>query len=409
MSIKLVHVTTVPLTIKHFLRDQVAYMKQQGLEVVLVSSPGPILDSLAAEDALEAFGVPMSRSISPLSDLLSLYRLMRVFRRTCPTIVHGSTAKAGVLSMLAATLTRTPIRFYTVRGLMSEARNGWTGTVLKMLERLACLAADRVIPVSKSVASRLTEEGLCSKNKIKLLGHGSSNGVDAQRRFNPARTSELERARLLERLGIAANTRVIGFVGRIVRDKGVEDLIRAWEVLARPKDAVLLIIGDREPQDPISDACSRVLESDDRIITVPWVDHEEMYKYYHLMDFLVLPSRREGFPNVILEAGAMERPTVATRATGCVDAVVDGVTGLLVPSRDPFALSAAMQTYLRDRTLCTRHGKAARQRVLAEFGQLHIWEALYQEYLAQTRAKGLTNLVTPGAALGVHTQTGDSQ
>lgn len=407
MSIKLVHVTTVPLTIKHFLRDQIAYMRRRGLEVVLVSSPDPILDALAAEDALETFRVPMERPISPLRDLLSLFRLVRVFRRLRPTIVHGSTAKAAVLSMLAATVARVPVRFYTVRGLMVETREGTTGLVLRLVEWVTCLAADRVIPVSKSVAAVLSTEGLCSAHKMRLLGHGSSNGVDAETRFSPDRVNEPESANLLQSLGIARNARVVGFVGRIVRDKGVEDLVQAWKQAAISQNVILLVIGEGEPQDPISDACQHILSTDDRIITVPWVNHEEIYLYYHIMDFLVLPSRREGFPNAVLEAAAMERPTIATRATGCVDAVKHGVTGLLVPPRDSEALAHALETYLANPALCKQHGQAARQRVLRDFRQSLIWEALYHEYVAQAQEKGIMKLAATVAAPPVHVGKGD--
>jgi glycosyltransferase involved in cell wall biosynthesis len=225
---------------------------------------------------------------------------------------------------------------------------------------------------------------------MRLLGHGSSNGVDADARFNPARANEEDRANLLKILGIDAGTPIVGFVGRIVKDKGVEDLIRAWKRARGSDKAVLLVIGVKEPQDPISDACLEALQEDTSIIPIAWVDSDLMYRYYNIMDFLVLPSRREGFPNTILEAAAMERPTIATRVTGCTDAVKHGVTGLLVPPGDVDALALAMETYLSNPELCTQHGRAGRQRVLRDFRQPVIWEAIYHEYLIQAHEKGFT-------------------
>ena len=391
MKIKLVHVVTVPVTLKHLLLDQMLHMMKQGLQVVAVSSPGPILEELASQDRIEVYGVPMNRAISPFADLMALWLLFRLFRKIRPAIVHGSTAKGAALAMVAATLARVPVRFYTVRGLMTETRSGGSRYLLKAVERLTCLLAHRVFPVSRSVEKTLVEQGLCSPRKMRLIGHGSSNGVNAQWRFNPSRINPSERKTLIRKLGIPDNAFVIGFVGRIVRDKGIEELVQAWRRIRDRHNCFLLVIGQPEAQDPVSSAALEVLRNDPRIVTVPTVENAQMPFYYDIMDLLALPTYREGFPNVVLEAAAMEVPTVATRVTGCVDAVKDRETGVLVAARDSRALAEAIEAYLGDKELLLKHGRAARKRVLSDFQQPAIWDGLYQEYMLHVLSKGLTH------------------
>jgi len=364
-------------------------MIERGLEVIAVSSPGPILDEIASQGNMEVHCAPMSRYISPVADVVALWRLVRLFRKIHPTIVHGSTAKASALAMTAATLARVPVRFYTVRGLMTETRSGSAKRLLKAVEWWTCFLSHRVFPVSESVATTLIEEGLCSPQKMSLLGRGSSNGVDAEGRFNPSRVKKSDREELCRKLGIPDHAFVIGFVGRIVKDKGVEDLIQAWQTIRDRFDCFLLIIGRTEGQNPVSAAALEILQKDPRIVTVPVVENTQMHSYYNVMDLLVLPSYREGFPNVVLEAAAMEIPTVATTVTGCVDAVKDRETGVLVPPRDSLALAEAIETYLENKELLLRHGRAARKRVLGDFQQTAIWEALYHEYMLLLSKKGL--------------------
>jgi len=388
--LRLVQVTTVPLTLQNLFKGQVAYLKGRGFEVIGVSSPGEGLGDWSRREATAVHAVPMVRGISPAADLIALLRLWRLFLRIKPAIVHGSTAKAGVLSMIAATLARVPVRIYTLRGVMMEIRTGPAQKLLKGMEWIACGLADRVLAVSKSVADAVVEEGLCSPTKIRVLVNGSSNGVDARVRFNPARMDPRDRRRLRAKLGVSGDGIVVGFVGRIVRDKGIAELASAWmRIRDQYENAHLLILGPREPQDPVPAEVLEGLTSDSRVITIDLVPNEEMPQYYGAMDMLVLPSYREGFPNVVLEAAAMELPVVAARVTGCVDAVVDGVTGILVPPKDSGSLAAAMRIYLGDPPLRTMHGKAGREQVVRKFRPEPIWEALYDEYLAQIRKKGL--------------------
>lgn len=390
MRIKLAHVATVPVTLNYFLRGQIEYMKDKGLEVLAVASPGPMLDELAERTGIEGFGIYMHRGISPLTDLVTLARLLALFRRHKPTVVHGSTAKAGLMSMLAAALAGTPVRVYTLRGLMLETRTGMARGLLRITELLTCLLAHRVFAVSHSVARQVVRHKLCPQDKVRVLRNGSSNGVEAVDRFNPSNVTESTRRKLRNDLSLPFEARILGYVGRLVGDKGVTDLIEAWKTIReQEEDLFLVMIGPFENHDPVSRSVMEIVHSDSRIVRKESVPNDLMPSYYSIMDLLILPTYREGFPNVLLEAAAMELPVVATRVTGCVDAVEDGVTGTLVPSRNPQALAQAALAYLRDPALGRGHGTAARQRVIKDFCPADIWDALYLDYLDLMRERGV--------------------
>ena len=374
----LVHVTTVPQTL-YFLLGQIGYMKSRGYRVVAVSSPGPELDRVARSEGVEVHAVEMPRRITPLGDLLALFRLVLLFRRLRPDVVHAHTPKGGLLGMLAAFLSGVPGRVYTLHGLPLETAAGAKRTLLRLCERLSCMLARRVTAVSGSLRSRAAALGVCRAARMRVLAAGTVNGVDAERRFSPVRVSRIEVARARRSLSIPSELRVLGFVGRVVRDKGVEDLLAAWSVLREEfPDLHLVVVGPLEAQDPVSAEASRVLRSDPRIRLAGYV--ESMPATYGVMDVVVLPTLREGFPQVPLEAAAMERPVVATAVTGCVDAVVHGETGTLVPPRDPEALARALRAYLLDPELRRRHGKAGRERVLREFRPERLWLHTAWEY-----------------------------
>ena len=387
-AIGLVHVTTVPMTLG-FLRGQVTYMAARGFAVAAISSPGEALDAFARTHGVRCYAVAMERRITPVRDLLALLRLWSRLRRIRPQIVHAHTPKGGLLGMLAAWLARVPVRVYHLRGLPLATARGPKRFVLRCSERLACGLAHRVLCVSHSLRAVALQEGVCAAAKLRVLGAGSGNGVDARGWFDPGSADLVgQRALIRERLRIPQDGLVIGFVGRVAREKGVVELMSAWDALAAESPHVyLLLVGPLEPLDPVPPAIEEQIRRGERVCWVGAV--VDMPPLYAAMDVLALATYREGFPNVLLEAAAMGLPVVASDVCGCTDAVQDGVTGTLVACRDSAAPACALRSYLESPALRREHGRAGRQRVLREFAPERIWGALAHEYDDLLRARGL--------------------
>jgi len=362
----------------------------RGFEVEVIASPGKELDEFAAAEKIRAYGVPMTREITPLRDLVALRKLWHHLSLSDPQIVHTHTPKGGLLGIIAAWLARVPVRIYHIHGLRLMTARGLKAQLLRWTERLACALSNHVLCDSHSVREVVVAERLCPAEKVQVLLGGSVNGVDAEGAFNPARVGTRVRSAVRASQGIPPDAAVAGFVGRLVRDKGMVVLVGAWKLLREEFPSLhLLVVGVFEPQDPVPSEVEAVLRSDPRIHLAGGVP--EVTSFYSGMDLVVLPTYREGLPIVPLEAAAMELPVVATRIPGCVDAVQDGVTGTLVPVRDAAALANAMRMYLRDPELRRRHGQAGRERVLSQFRQEALWEALFLEYQRLLRVKGVAS------------------
>ncbi len=387
MKIRLVLIATSPLFLG-FLRGFIRTLKEREFDLYIICSPGELLHQFIQTEQVTGYGVQMPRRITPWQDLLALVRLCLLLRRIRPHIVHAHTPKGGLLGTIASTVCRVPVRIYHVRGLPHLSAAGFKQVVLRWSERVACALAHQVLCVSHSIRQVVIEERICPAHKIKVPASGSGQGVDAEGRFNPARFTEEEKKALRERLGIPGDAIVVGYVGRLVRDKGITELAQAWNALREKHHNLhLLLVGDYEPQDPVPHEIKEQFQSDPRVHLTGWVSDASVY--YPLMHLLVLPSYREGFPNTPLEASAMCLPVVATRIPGCVDAVVDGVTGTLVPPRDARALTEAIERYILQPDLRIQHGTAGRQRVLAEFRPEVIWQALYEQYHLLMKEKGI--------------------
>jgi glycosyltransferase involved in cell wall biosynthesis len=387
-AIRLVHVMTVPESLG-FLTGQVGYLKARGFEVFAISSPGEFLLRFAERERVEVHAVEMPRRITPLRDVIAVARIWRLLRRLHPHIVHAHTPKGGLLGMLSAWLARVPVRIYHMRGLPFVTATGWRRRLLMWSEKISCACADRVLCVSPSVRQLAVESSLCRPDKIAVLGHGSGNGVDAVERFNDLRISPMLREETRWRCRIPSDALVLGFVGRIVRSKGVVELVEAWRELRKEfPNLHLLLAGPYETQDPIPVETDRILCDDPRIHCLG--EQWNTPPLYAVMDVLALPTYREGFPNVLLEAAAMRVPVVATKVAGCIDAVQDGVTGLLVPPYDAVRLAAAVKTYLQDERLRRLHGGAARVRVLQDYSPVAIWKAVGEEYCEILERKGIS-------------------
>jgi glycosyltransferase involved in cell wall biosynthesis len=367
-------------------RGQLAYLKANGFAPTLVSSPGKELEQIGAMERIPVVGVSMRREIAPLQDLRSLFEIWRRIRRIRPVICNSGTPKAGLLVGLAAWINRVPCRIYTLRGLRLETAGGLKKRVLSITERIACFSAHRVVCVSASLQERVIALRLVVRSKTVLLGQGSSNGVDASR-FEPTRERLAMAAALRQNLGILPDQPVIGFAGRFTRDKGLPELVAAFRLIRdQSPEAVLLLVGSFEAGDPVPVEIRTAIESDPAIYHVGFTSEIEMY--YLIMNVFVLPTHREGFPNTVLEAQAARLPVITTDATGAVDSIEDGVTGLLTPVGDAVRLSKAVLLLLSDPARLKSMGRLGRERVLRNFQNETVWRGMTSLYSAMLEEHG---------------------
>jgi len=358
-------------------------LREAGFKVTLVASPGDLLEDTAASEGVEARAVPMKRELAPLADLLSLVRLWMLLGRLRPDLVEFSTPKAGLLGGLAALLRGVPRRIYVLRGLRLESATGFKLRAMLIGERISAACAHVVLCNSVSLRKKALELGVAWPAKLKLLGNGSSIGVDT-RRFAPGPSG------VRDQLGLGSEAQVIGFVGRLTRDKGVPELFEAFHsILDAVPTAYLMLVGwFDESEDALGWNLRARIQNHPRIHMTGYV--RDTAPYYRAMDLMVLPTWREGFPNVALEAAATEIPVVTTLSTGSRDAVVPEVTGLLIPPGLPEAISEAVLKLLGDPERRQRMGRSAR--------------AWVQQHYAEDRILGLTtafyeNLLKPGSGM----------
>ncbi|HEX2874613.1 MAG TPA: glycosyltransferase [Polyangiaceae bacterium] len=376
---RLVQIVTVPATLS-LMRGQLGFCVRAGFDVHVVASlgeePRPEVD-----EGVTLHSVEMNRSLAPVADLASVARARSLLARLRPELVQAGTPKAALVGMMAARLCGTRTRIHHVRGLAHATGAKARSVAAAAATRVSCSLSTHVLCVSESVRETLVQEGFCSREKTHVLAHGSSNGVDAEGRFNPVKHADA-RLELRRTLGIPEDSVVIGFVGRLVRDKGIQTLFDAWSRLREQfASAYLLLIGPFEDGDPLPQHVREGLLSDSRV-RVTRTDWGQAAPWYSAMDIVAFPSLREGFPNVPMEAAAMSLPVVAARVGGSTDAVVDDETGLLVDPRDAPALAAALARLMNDPALAKRLGAQGRKRALADYRPESIWQAQVEWYRA---------------------------
>lgn len=364
---KILIISSVPGTLWAFYRVLIRQLVSSGWDVLLVSSEDPLLRQLQDEYQCRVFPIEIPRKMSPLSDLRSIMALVRILRREKVDVVHAHTPKGGMIGMIAAFLAQVPNRIYTMHGFAGETSRGAMRFLLRSIEKLSFRLSTASLVVSKSLAEKAVREKICRPHQVRILGDGTACGIDRGLFQSAGKTPEAVLA-MRQKYGIPPHALVIGFVGRIVRDKGVECLVEAFRSIessdARP--VYLMLVGRFETvRDAISEQVRKEIENHPRIVTSGIV--LDVVSHYYAMDLLVLPSRREGFNYVLLEAAACSLPTITTCATGCIDAVVHGETGLVVPIDAPAELAAAMRQLIEASHLREQFGKNGELRVDTHF------------------------------------------
>lgn len=321
-----------------FCREVMIKMRSMGYDMVAVTSPGPELDKLRDEDGFHCVAVPMERHISIVSDLKSLIKMIWVFHKEKPQVVHSMTPKAGMICMVAAWLTRVPVRIHTFTGLVWPTATGLKRKILMMTDWLTCSCATHVIPEGQGVLNDLRNGGI-TKKPMKVLGYGNVRGVDMDR-FSSTRFESTSDPSLF----------TFVFVGRIVGDKGINELVEAFVKLHdKHKNARLVLVGNYEHDlDPVKDVTRKQIDNNDAINACGAKYGDDLLQMYVDADCFVMPSYREGFPNTVLEAGAMGLPSIVTNINGSREIIENEKNGLIVPSKDSKALYNAMERMLLD-------------------------------------------------------------
>lgn len=356
---RICRVATVPIFILCHLKGQIIATMEAGHDVTVITSPGPEIEEISQIPGISLYNIAIPRLISLFRDLKALISLYNLFRKMHFDIVHSNTPKAGLLCAIATFIARIPIRIHTFTGFPWD--ESWLGRwIIKTCYSLIIRLNTQCYADSKSQRNFLISQGILMANSIKVIGSGSVAGVDLQR-FNVKQYKN--KNEIKSELSIPTNGKVITFIGRIVKSKGIVELIAGFNILRRNRlmNVFLVLVGPFEPErDPLPNETFEKIMNDDNIRCVGFSLTPE--KYLAISDLLCLPSYREGFGNVVIEAAAMGVPSVATRTVGIVDTIVDGITGILVPAKDINALTDALDTLLRNDQLRHQMGKEAKTR-----------------------------------------------
>ena len=369
---KIIRACTVPMSVI-FVTGMLPEL-QKRYEVVLLSSPGHELDEAEEKYGVRGIRVPMERHISYGHDLISLCRLVYVFLREKPAMAHSITPKAGLLCMIAAWLTRVPVRVHTFTGLVFPTATGIKRKILMMTDKLTCACATHVIPEGEGVMDDLHRNGI-TKKPMKVLGYGNVRGIDMVR-FD-RRPEVMTLAQAIKKDYVFTFV----FVGRIVKDKGINELFQAMEMLSGIAPARLLVIGPYEDDlDPISQQSKEIIENNPAIEYLGSKYGDELLACYSAADCFVFPSYREGFPNTVLEAGAMGLPSIVTDINGSREIIVQGENGVIIPPRDADALYKAMLDMIRNKPARDRMAANARKMIASRFEQGFVRKCLMDFY-----------------------------
>lgn len=375
MQKKLIRITTVSGSLDGLLQNQLKFMSDH-FEVIGMSSKGIRLDKVRKEQNVRVIPLQMSRSISPLKDVVALIKLYTILRKEKPFILHSHTPKAGLLGMMASYFAKVPHRLHTVAGLPLLETKGIKRIILNFAEKATYAFATRVYPNSFGLEKIILDHNFTNKNKLKVIGNGSSNGIDLAH-FDPSLFSEEENGALRQQLNIGESDFVFINIGRMVKDKGINELVEAFcKIQDTHKSVKLLLLGEFEKDlDPLLPETMDHIKNNPNIIYLGW--QWDVRPYFAISNMLAFPSYREGFPNVVMQAGAMGLPSIVSDINGCNEIIVNGENGCIVPPKSMDDLYVAMIEAINNGT---SKFKNARNSIAVRFDRSVIWNAILAEY-----------------------------
>ena len=382
---KVFRISTVPMSLNILLKGQLRYLNQY-FDLVAVSGEGEDLEEVKNREGVKVYPIEIQRQISPFKDLISLIKLYNYFRKEKPEIIHSITPKAGLLSMVAGKLAGVPIRIHTFTGLVFPYKTGIFQKLLISMDKLLCHCATNIYPEGQGVKADLKLFKITGK-PLNIIGNGNVNGIDTAH-FSPDFYSVAEKVQLRSELKIEASDFVFVFVGRLVKDKGINELVSAFVKVqaSSSKKLKLLLVGPLEQDlDPLATDVLQTIDSNPDIISLGF--QKDVRPYFAIGDALVFPSYREGFPNVVLQALSMGIPALVSDINGCNEIVQDGYNGSIFPAKDEIALQKSMQQILTDHFYETV--KANSRSSIMKYEQQVIWNLLKENYDNLLKQHGL--------------------
>lgn len=379
MNKKLIRITTVPMSLKYLLKGQMAFMSKNGFDVSMISADGEEINDVIENEKCDHIIIQLTRKITILKDLKATYNLYKLIRKEKPDIVHTHTPKAGIVGMLSSYFARVPVRLHTVAGLPLMEVTGFKRIILNFVEKLTYKCSTKVYPNSYGLKKIILKHRFTSKNKLKVIGNGSSNGIDTSY-FDPELFSIEENGVLKTNLGIKKTDFVFIFVGRIVGDKGINELVEAFnELCSDLKGIKLLLVGPFEDElDPLSEKTKLLISNNDKIISAGY--QNDVRPYFSISNCLVFPSYREGFPNVVMQAGAMGLPSIVSDINGCNEIIENNINGLVIRVKSVRAIYAAMIKIISDKTLFNKLRLTSRNSIKSKYDREVYWHLLLKEY-----------------------------
>ena len=376
---KLIRITTIPESLGTLLKGQLKFMDDHYEVIGISSSRNDILNQIGNAEGIKVIPIEMTRKITPFKDLKAVWQLYKVLKYEKPFIVHSHTPKAGTLGMLSAYLAGVPNRLHTIAGLPLLEAKGLKRLLLDVVEKITYKCATKIYPNSFGLRDIILKEGYTSKSKIKVIAKGSSNGIDTNH-FDPSLYNEVEKKELRNALGIEKNDFVYIFVGRLVKDKGINELIEAFRKIGSEfKNSKLLLVGPYEKDlDPLLPITESFINNSDQVIAVGF--QKDVRPYFAISNCLVFPSYREGFPNVVMQAGAMGLKSIATNINGCNEIIIEGENGTLISPKDVITLYESMKLYLLQGQSDDASAKRCRDLIAERYSQKFIWNAILTEY-----------------------------